>query len=83
LPGLIDGTIGATICISEPDGMYVRRLRTGRTTARRIMADHRRKCWISFGDQDLTGAIAHLLLAKTAPRTGPSPKDPISLFLVP
>jgi len=86
LPGLIDGTIGATICISEPDaGSDVRRLRTrGEKQADGTWRITGEKCWISFGDQDLTGAIAHLLLAKTAPDgQAPSPKDPISLFLVP
>ena len=86
LPGLIDGTIGATICISEPDaGSDVRRLRTrGEQQPDGSWRITGEKCWISFGDQDLTGAIAHLLLAKTAPEgQAPSPKDPISLFLVP
>ena len=82
LPGLIDGTTGATICISEPDaGSDVRRLRT-----RAERADDGRwtitgeKCWISFGDQDITPTIAHFLLAKTP---GEGKPDAISLFLVP
>jgi len=90
LPGLIEGSIGATICISEADaGSDVRAMRSRATRQAdgtwRITGE---KCWISFGDQDLTPSIAHLLLAKTAPQgqeqgAPPSPADPISLFLVP
>ncbi|NBC36524.1 acyl-CoA dehydrogenase [Novosphingobium sp. FSY-8] len=86
LPSLIEGTTGATICISEPDaGSDVRRLRTrGTRNADGTWSITGEKCWISFGDQDVTPRIAHFLLAKTAPEgQAPSPKDPISLFLVP
>ncbi len=78
LPRLAKGEWSATICISEPDaGSDVRRMRT---RAERDAAGQwtitGEKCWISFGDQDLTNRIGHFLLAKTAP-------DKISLFLVP
>jgi alkylation response protein AidB-like acyl-CoA dehydrogenase len=86
LPGLIEGSVGATIAISEPDaGSDVRALRSrAERQADGTWAITGEKCWISFGDQDLTPRIAHLLLAKTTPEgQAPSPKDPISLFLVP
>jgi alkylation response protein AidB-like acyl-CoA dehydrogenase len=82
LPRLISGDWGATICISEPDaGSDVQRIRTRATRA----ADGGwsvtgEKCWISFGDQDLTARIGHFLLAKTGDAAG---DDRISLFLVP
>jgi alkylation response protein AidB-like acyl-CoA dehydrogenase len=79
LPNIISGQWGATICISEPDaGSDVARIRT---TARldddgswRVTGE---KCWISYGDQDLTARIAHCLLARTPGSPG------LSLFLVP
>lgn len=77
LPRLISGEWGATICISEPDaGSDVRRIRTRaiptKDGAWRITGE---KCWISFGDQQLTRRIGHFLLAQT--------DAGISLFLVP
>jgi 3-(methylthio)propanoyl-CoA dehydrogenase len=77
LPRMMSGEWGSTICISEPDaGSDVRRIRT-RAMQRgdgswRISGE---KCWISFGDQDLTDRIGHFLLAQT--------ESGISLFLVP
>ncbi len=77
LPQLMSGAWGATICISEPDaGSDVRRIRT-----RAVPMDNGRwsitgeKCWISFGDQDLTDRIGHFMLAQS--------DAGISLFLVP
>ena len=77
LPKLISGEWGATICISEPDaGSDVRRIRTRATRNGdgnwQITGE---KCWISFGDQDLTARIGHFLLAQS--------EAGISLFLVP
>lgn len=77
LPRLINGEWGATICISEPDaGSDVRRIRTravqGSDGSWSITGE---KCWISFGDQQLTQRIGHFLLAQT--------QEGISLFLVP
>lgn len=78
LPRLAAGEWGATICISEPDaGSDVRRIRTrAEPQGDGRWAITGEKCWISFGDQDLTDRIGHFLLAKTA-------LDRISLFLVP
>lgn len=78
LPHLAAGEWSATICISEPEaGSDVRRIRTraelGRDGDWTISGE---KCWISFGDQDISDRIGHCLLAKSAP-------DEISLFLVP
>lgn len=77
LPRLMTGEWGATICISEPDaGSDVRRIRTRATAnADGSWSVTGEKCWISFGDQDLTARIGHLLVARTG--------DRISLFLVP
>jgi 3-(methylthio)propanoyl-CoA dehydrogenase len=76
LPRLMSGEWGATICISEPDaGSDVRRIRTRATQAADGWRISGEKCWISFGDQDLTDRIGHFLLAQSAAG--------ISLFLVP
>lgn len=79
LPKLVSGEWAATICISEPDaGSDVFRLRTEARPADdgtwRVTGQ---KCWISYGDHDLTDRIGHLLLARTAGAKG------LSLFLVP
>jgi len=79
---LINGDWSTTICISEPDaGSDVRRIRTravkGEASKWHITGE---KCWISFGDQDITGRIGHCLLAKTEVNGN---ADAISLFLVP
>ncbi|WEX10540.1 acyl-CoA dehydrogenase family protein [Chelativorans sp. AA-79] len=83
LPRLVSGEWSATICISEPDaGSDVGRIRTraeeGGDGLWRISGQ---KCWISFGDHDLTARIGHLLLA----RTGEAEEGTrgLSLFLVP
>ncbi|WP_010140784.1 acyl-CoA dehydrogenase family protein [Oceanicola sp. S124] len=81
-PKLASGDWAATICISEPDaGSDVGRIRT-RAEAQ---GDHWRitgqKCWISFGDHDMTTRIGHLCLARTgAPEEG---TRGLSLFLIP
>lgn len=79
---LTQGLWSTTICISEPDaGSDVRRIRTRATQygdgSWRVTGE---KCWISFGDQDITDRIGHCLLAKTEVDGDP---DAISLFLVP
>ena len=79
LPRLVANSWGATICISEPDaGSDVARIRTTATPAEdgswRISGE---KCWITFGDHDLTPRIGHCLLARTPGGQG------LSLFLVP
>jgi alkylation response protein AidB-like acyl-CoA dehydrogenase len=81
VPMLASGEWTATICISEPDaGSDVGRIRTRATEA----GDHWRvtgeKCWISFGDHDLSERIGHLMLARTSAEPG---VRGLSLFLVP
>ena len=82
MPKLTTGAWAATICISEPDaGSDVRRIRTrARKDGQGKWCVSGEKCWISFGDQDLTPRIGHCLLAKTEADDG---RDQISLFLVP
>lgn len=79
---LTQGTWSTTICISEPDaGSDIRRIRTRATQqddGSWLVTGE--KCWISFGDQDITDRIGHCLLAKTDVDGNP---DAISLFLVP
>lgn len=83
LPKLASGEWGATICISEADaGSDAGRMRTMATP----IGDGRwsitgEKCWISFGDHDLTPRIGHCVLART-PGAAPGGAG-ISLFLVP
>lgn len=79
---LTEGRWATTICISEPDaGSDVRRIRTRATQdGNGDWLVTGEKCWISFGDQDITERIGHCLLAKTEVDGNP---DAISLFLVP
>lgn len=83
VPHLASGEWGATICISEPQaGSDV-----GRITTRAVpradgaFAISGTKCWISYGDHDLTAQAVHFLLAR---ETGaPAGTRGLSLFLVP
>jgi len=81
LPALASGELGATICISEAGaGSDVLQMRTrARDTPYgwRISGE---KCWISFGDHDLTDAIVHCVLARSD--DGSAARPEISLFLV-
>ena len=83
LPKIAAGAWGATICVSEPQaGSDVGRIRT-RATQRsdgtwRISGE---KCWISYGDHDLTERIGHFLLARID--GAPLGTHGLSLFLVP
>lgn len=83
LPRLVDGSWGATICISEADaGSDVPRLRTmARPDADGAWRVTGEKMWITFGDHDLTERIGHLVLART-PDGAPGSAG-LSLFLVP
>ncbi len=81
-PRLALGDWSATICISEPDaGSDVGRIRTHAVHSANGWRINGTKCWISFGDHDMTDRIGHLLLARTG-----SPEEGtrgLSLFLVP
>jgi 3-(methylthio)propanoyl-CoA dehydrogenase len=83
LPKLASGEWGATICISESDaGSDAGRMKT----MAKPLGDGRwsisgEKCWISFGDHDLTPRIGHCVLARTP--DGLPGGAGISLFLVP
>lgn len=83
LPRLVDGSWGATICISEADaGSDVPRLRTlARPNADDTWAVTGEKMWISFGDHPLTERIGHMVLARTP--DAPAGSSGLSLFLVP
>jgi alkylation response protein AidB-like acyl-CoA dehydrogenase len=82
LPGLANGSHGATICVSEAGaGSDLRSIRT------LAVADEQgrwsvigEKSWISFGDHDLTERVGHCVLAR-AP-TADGGHGP-TLFLVP
>jgi alkylation response protein AidB-like acyl-CoA dehydrogenase len=82
VPRLASGEWAATICISEPDaGSDVARVRT-RATRRddgswRVSGE---KCWISYGDHDLTTRIGHCMIARSSDAPG---VRGLSLFLVP
>ena len=69
LPKLVAGEWSTTICISEPDaGSDVGRIRTKAEPVddgRWLITGQ--KCWISYGDHDLTSRIGQLLLARTCP----------------
>jgi alkylation response protein AidB-like acyl-CoA dehydrogenase len=82
LPGLASGGLGATICVSEAGaGSDLAQIRTRAAQAAdgtwRLTGE---KCWISFGDHDLTGRVVHCVLARTDEPGAAAPE--ISLFLV-
>ncbi len=79
---LISGEWGATICISESDaGSDVGRIRTrAEPLSNGEWEITGEKCWISYGDHDLTSRIGHCLLART-PGSPPGVRG-LSLFLV-
>lgn len=83
LPHMIAGLWSATICLSEVDaGSDVARVRTlaepDSEGGWRVTGE---KNWISFGDQDQTERIGHMVLART-PSGMPGTRG-LSLFLVP
>jgi len=82
LPKLAAGEWATTICISEPDaGSDVGRVRTKATKDGDDWHVTGTKCWISFGDHDITSRIGHCMLARTGtPEEG---TRGLSLFLVP
>lgn len=83
LPKLVAGEWSTTICISEPDaGSDVGRIRTkAEPTGDGRWKITGQKCWISYGDHDLTSRIGQLLLARTGPLELGT--RGLSLFLVP
>ncbi len=82
LPRMAEGEWSTTICISEPDaGSDVGRIRTRAVWDGESWRVTGTKCWISFGDHDLTSRIGHCMLARTGdPEEG---TRGLSLFLVP
>lgn len=83
VPKLVSGEWGATICITEAQaGSDVGRIRTlarpGADGSYRLSGT---KIFITYGDQDFTEQIIHLVLART-PDAPPGTRG-ISLFLVP
>ena len=82
LPRLAVGDWGATICVSEVGaGSDLPRIQTKAEMAAdgtwQITGE---KCWISYGDHDLTDQIGHIVLAQTIDAEG---RRRPSLFLVP
>ncbi|MFW2542259.1 acyl-CoA dehydrogenase family protein [Primorskyibacter sp. 2E107] len=81
-PKLAAGDWAVTICISEPDaGSDVGRIRTRAVQDGPVWRLSGTKCWISFGDHDMTDRIGHLALARTG--TVEEGTRGVSLFLVP
>jgi len=81
VPKLLAGDWTATICISEPDaGSDVGRIRTKAVHDGNGWLVSGEKCWISFGDHDLSERIGHLMLARSSEGVG---TRGLSLFLVP
>ena len=82
LPKLASGEWGATICVSEVGaGSDLARASTRATpNDDGTWSVTGEKCWISYGDHDLTDQICHAVLAQTVDSEGR--KRP-SLFLVP
>jgi alkylation response protein AidB-like acyl-CoA dehydrogenase len=83
MPRLVSGEWGATICISEPDaGSDAGRIRTrAEPRADGLWELTGEKCWISYGDQDVTPRNAHFVLARTP--AAPVGGRGLSLFMVP
>lgn len=78
---LAAGAWGATICVSEPDaGSDLPRIRCRAVEVDGTWRVSGEKCWISYGDQDLTEQVGHVVLARTVDADG---GDRPSLFLVP
>jgi alkylation response protein AidB-like acyl-CoA dehydrogenase len=82
-PGLVDGRHGATMCLTEPHcgtdlGIIKTKAEPQADGSYRITGT---KIFISFGEQDVTGNIIHLVLAKLP--GAPEGTAGISLFIVP
>ena len=83
VPRLVSGEWAATICITEADaGSDVGRVRSmAKPVQGRNYAVSGTKIFITFGDQDVTDQICHIVLART-PGGQPGTRG-LSLFLVP
>ncbi len=82
LPGLIDGTLTATMCLSEPAaGSDLGAIRTSAEPADEHFVLRGRKLFITWGDHDLTEQIAHLVLARLP--DAPAGSRGLSMFLMP
>jgi alkylation response protein AidB-like acyl-CoA dehydrogenase len=83
VPRLVSGEWAATICITEAQaGSDVARIRTMATPLQdRSYSLSGTKIFITFGDQDVTEQICHIVLART-PGATPGTRG-LSLFLVP
>ena len=80
LEGLVDGSLAATICVSEPSvGSDVSQLRTRASETGDGWLVNGGKMWISFGDHQLCERIVHCVLANTAPQGEP---PELSIILV-
>jgi len=82
LPRLASGEWGATVCVSEVGaGSDLARASTrAEQNDDGTWSITGEKCWISYGDHDLTDQIGHAVLAQTVDAEG---KKRPSLFLVP
>ena len=82
LPKLASGAWGATVCVSEVGaGSDLARASTKAVEhGDGTWSVTGEKCWISYGDHDLTDQIGHVVLAQTVDAEG---KRRPSLFLVP
>lgn len=81
VPKLLSGEWSATICISEPDaGSDVGRIRAQARNSGDGWRVAGEKCWISYGDHDLTPRIGHMALARSTNGVG---VRGLSLFLIP
>jgi alkylation response protein AidB-like acyl-CoA dehydrogenase len=83
LPGLAEGTLAATMCMTEPHcgtdvGLIKTRAQVQEDGTYLLTGT---KIFISGGDHDLTGNIVHTVLARVS-GAAPGPKG-LSLFLVP
>lgn len=79
VPGLIDGTLSATMCLTEPQaGSSLQEISTLATLKGANYVIKGQKIFISAGDHDITQNIIHLVLAKTTHQP-----NKISLFAVP
>ena len=86
-----EGRALGTMCLSEPDAgsslgdIVTRATADGEDDAGSRYRITGRKMWISAGDQNVTGGIVHLVLAKIAGEDGvlPPGSKGISLFIVP